>query len=61
MSKFPVEASGFKLYQRARHVFSEALRVQQFKNTCQDFAGKECTEEDYKVRGARWLNMFQSQ
>jgi galactokinase len=29
-SRFPVRAERFKLHQRAQHVFSEALRVQQF-------------------------------
>jgi galactokinase len=31
--KFPIEAERFMLRQRALHVFSEALRVQQFKDT----------------------------
>lgn len=35
-SKFPVRASHFKLRQRALHVFSEALRVQQFMSLLED-------------------------
>ena len=34
MSKFPIEAEGFELYARAHHVFSESLRVHQFKAIC---------------------------
>jgi len=34
MSKFPIEAEGFELFARAHHVFSESLRVHQFKAIC---------------------------
>jgi len=34
MSKFPIEAEGFELYKRALHVYSESLRVYQFKEVC---------------------------
>ena len=35
-------AGGFKLQQRAQHVFSEALRVPQFKEACR----QQCSEEE---------------
>lgn len=35
MSKFPVRADTFQLYRRAMHVFSEAMRVYQFKQVCE--------------------------
>ena len=31
---YPVEASRFQLYKRAKHVFSEALRVLEFRDVC---------------------------
>jgi galactokinase len=34
MSKFPIRADVFHLYRRAKHVFSEALRVYQFRELC---------------------------
>lgn len=34
MSKFPIRANVFHLYRRAMHVFTEALRVFQFRDIC---------------------------
>lgn len=34
-SQFPIKADSFQLYRRAKHVFSEALRVYQFKEICE--------------------------
>ncbi|RUS17978.1 galactokinase [Endogone sp. FLAS-F59071] len=35
MSQFPVETDVFRLHQRAKHVFGEALRVIQFREMCE--------------------------
>jgi galactokinase len=39
MSQFPVRADTFQLYRRARHVFSESLRVTEFQQLCARVAG----------------------
>ncbi|KAL1923312.1 uncharacterized protein VTP21DRAFT_8292 [Calcarisporiella thermophila] len=38
MTRFPVRCDKFQLYKRAKHVFSEALRVLQFRDVCLDSA-----------------------
>ncbi|KAF9498730.1 Galactokinase [Pleurotus eryngii] len=40
LSWIEVEATYFQLYKRAKHVFSEALRVLQFRQTCLDVSGE---------------------
>ncbi|KAG5457353.1 MAG: GHMP kinase [Olpidium bornovanus] len=41
MTQFPVRADVFHLYSRAKHVFSEALRVYEFRDTCEKCAGRD--------------------
>ncbi|KAJ1926407.1 galactokinase [Tieghemiomyces parasiticus] len=38
MDRFPIHADTFQVAERARHVFSEALRVVQFRRICQEHA-----------------------
>lgn len=44
-----VEATYFQLYKRAKHVFSEALRVLQFRQTCLDVPGEVGEEKHVEV------------
>ncbi|KAJ1980392.1 galactokinase [Dimargaris verticillata] len=44
MDKYPVQATTFQLYRRARHVYSEALRVVRFRATCESFTTRVETE-----------------
>ena len=41
-----VEATHFQLYKRAKHVFSEALRVLEFREVCLSKAESDNTESD---------------
>ena len=45
MSKYPIRADTFQLYRRAKHVFSEALRVYQFKQGCMRPASGDVLKE----------------
>lgn len=49
MTRFPVETDLFRMYQRAVHVFGEALRVIQFGKVCQNPPSN--SEEVYKQLG----------
>ncbi|KAF7432768.1 galactokinase [Pleurotus ostreatus] len=49
LSWIEVEATYFQLYKRAKHVFSEALRVLQFRQTCLDVSGEVGEEEPVEV------------
>ncbi|KAK4040232.1 ribosomal protein S5 domain 2-type protein [Parachaetomium inaequale] len=58
-SRFPVRAERFKLHQRAQHVFSEALRVQQFMALLETSPGGEDTSA-YNTQLGALLNATQT-
>ncbi|KAL4261070.1 Galactokinase [Pleurotus pulmonarius] len=49
LSWIEVEATYFQLYKRAKHVFSEALRVLQFRQTCLDVSEEVGEEKHFEV------------
>ena len=52
MSKFVVRADTFQLYRRAKHVFSEALRVYQFQRLCQQQSQQQHQQDLLQQLGA---------
>ncbi|KAF7291917.1 Galactokinase gal [Mycena indigotica] len=49
LSWVKVDATHFKLYKRAKHVFSEALRVLQFRKLCLDTAARSTEENNLTI------------
>ena len=47
----PVEATHFQLYKRAKHVFSESLRVLQFREVCLRAKDTSSSEETLRELG----------
>lgn len=54
-----VEATHFQLYKRAVHVFTEALRVLQFRDLCMDSRGSSTSPEEVLVKLGKLMDESQ--